>query len=614
VPRLIASIVLAFALISCDPRAVWSDPPVTLASDDHYFTLSNGYSTAQIDMQTGALWSLKDRGVETMGYASGHHAGYWEQSPRPGDASITIDPKSNGGERAEVSIKGPIEGFVLEIRYSMGRNDHGLYTYAIFTHPASAPAAEIGESRFGAKLNGRIFDWLSIDENRNRKMPTGSDWDHGSPLNMKEARRLTTGIYAGHAEHKYDYSAYQFKTPAFGWSSASQHIGLYFINPSIEYLSGGATKYELTGHLDDNAGGDPTLLNYWRGSHYGGSACSVSAGEQWQKVVGPMMIYLNSGPTPDDMFKDALARAAKEADAWPYDWVKGADYPLKSDRGSVRGQLVVNDSLAPVLIGKFSNLLVGLAYPDSTTGTWQNDAKHYEFWVRGGEDGSFVIPKVRPGAYELHAIADGILGEFATANITVEPGKAIDLGRLEWKPIRFGRQLWEIGIPNRSGSEFCKGDDYFHWGMYLEYSKLFPNDVNYTVGQSDFRKDWYFEQVPHVIQDDGSGRSQGRSTTWTIHFSLADPPRGKATLRLAICGVGARSIDVGVNDQQVGTVAGLAYNATINRDGIGGSWVEKDVTFDASRMKAGENTLTLTIPAGSLTAGIIYDYLRLELN
>jgi rhamnogalacturonan endolyase len=612
-------IILAIAFLLCGFRTVSSaaadnDPPVTLTRGGRYFTLTNGYAAAQIDTRTGALWSLKAHGVEMMGYRSGHHAGYWEQTPRDAEAATTIDPNSNGGARGEVSVKGPIDGFTLEIRYSMGRRDHGVYTYAIFTHAASDPAAQIGESRFGAKLNADIFDWLSIDANRNEKMPTGYDWDHGTPLNMKEARRMTTGIDAGRAEHKYDYSACQFNIPAYGWSSDTQHLGLFFINPSNEYLSGGPTKYELTGHLDDNPGGDPTLLNYWRGSHYGGSNCAVGANEQWQKVVGPMMIYLNAGTTPGDMFKDALAQANKETDAWPYDWVRDADYPHKSERGEVRGQLIVDDPLAPGPIGKFSNLLVGLAYPDSSEVTWQNGAGHYEFWVRGNADGSFEIPKVRPGVYELHAIADGILGEFLAADIKVEGGKTIDLGKLVWKPVRFGRQLWDIGIPNRNGSEFFKGDDYFHWGMYLQYSKLFPNDVNYTIGQSDFRKDWYFEQVPHVIEDDGTGRSRGRSTTWTIHFNLAESPHGKAILRLAICGVGARTIAVGVNDHPVGTIAGLIYNATINRDGIGGSWVEKDLTFDASNMNAGRNTLTLTIPAGGLTSGIIYDYIRLELE
>jgi rhamnogalacturonan endolyase len=88
--------------------------------------------------------------------------------------------------------------------------------------------------------------------------------------------------------------------------------------------------------------------------------------------------------------------------------------------------------------------------------------------------------------------------------------------------------------------------------------------------------------------------------------------QGRATLRLAICGAAAHRIEVAVNDQPAGDVEGLVYNATINRDGIQGSWVEKDVSFDGSLLKAGENTLKLTIPAGSLTNGIIYDYIRLE--
>ena len=155
--------------------------------------------------------------------------------------------------------------------------------------------------------------------------------------------------------------------------------------------------------------------------------------------------------------------------------------------------------------------------------------------------------------------------------------------------------------------------------MYLEYARLFPNDVNYVIGKSDFRKDWYFEQVPHCEDTNntiatGDGMGTGRSTTWSITFNQASAPHGKATLRLAICGISARSIDVTVNDQPAGTVTGLVYNATINRDGIGGSWVEKDVVFDASLMKAGPNVLKLTIPAGGLTSGIIYDYVRLELD
>ena len=52
----------------------------------------------------------------------------------------------------------------------------------------------------------------------------------------------------------------------------------------------------------------------------------------------------------------------------------------------------------------------------------------------------------------------------------------------------------------------------------------------------------------------------------------------------------------------------------IGRNGITGIWSERDVVFPASLLKAGTNTLQLIVPAGPGTAGVIYDYLRLELD
>jgi len=621
---------------------------VTVSQDNNSFYLSNGIVKAGISKRNGDLFSLVYQGVEMFAAARpGSTSGYWETTPSQNIVTkITIDPSKNGGERAEVSVKGAFSGnggsaggaqgvgFIQETRYALGRNDSGVYTYSIYTHPANMGFSDMPENRFGAKLNPEVFDWLSVDNNRNKQMASGSDWDQGTQLNMKEARLLNSGIYRGQVEHKYDYSIIQFNSPAFGWSSTTKHIGFWFINPTDEFLSGGPTKVELSCHLDDNSPGYPTILDYWRGTHYGGSVLNVDAGENWTKVVGPIFVYVNSLAHPTDstkdnalaLWQDANAQAAKENAQWPYDWVLGVDYPHAAERGNVTGQLVLNDPQAPG--AKLPNLLVGLAYPDVHAGTgsaqsgraggvdWQNDAKHYEFWVRGNADGTFTIPKVRPGTYELHAFADGVLGEYNQQPVTVTAGQTLDLGKINWTPVRFGKQLWDIGIPNRSGSEFYGGDNYWHWGWYVHYAKLFPNDVNFTIGQSDFHKDWFFEQVPHGSADNADGQGQGRATPWKINFTLPDAPEsGKAVLRLAICAVGSgvHGIEVTVNGQPAGTVTPPPYNATINRDGIMGYWAEKDLTFNASLLKEGDNTLTLTIPAGGLTNGIIYDYIRLEL-
>ena len=195
--------------------------------------------------------------------------------------------------------------------------------------------------------------------------------------------------------------------------------------------------------------------------------------------------------------------------AWPYDWVSGVDYPHKNERGNVTGQFVLNDPQAATT--KLPGLTVGLAHPDYTTTPGDSPSgratamslngrmtrNYYQFWADGTDDGKFTIPNIRPGTYTLHAFADGVLGEFAKTDITVEAGKTLDLGKIEWKPVRYGKQVWEIGYPNRNGSEFFKGNDYWLWGWCVRYPLLFPNDITYTVGKSDYHKDWFFEQVPH---------------------------------------------------------------------------------------------------------------------
>ena len=73
-------------------------------------------------------------------------------------------------------------------------------------------------------------------------------------------------------------------------------------------------------------------------------------------------------------------------------------------------------------------------------------------------------------------------------------------------------------------------------------------------------------------------------------------------------------MEVMVNDQPAGTVDHLFIDGAIGRNGIHGVWSEHDVPFDASLLKPGTNTIKLIVPAGSLQSGVMYDYLRLEME
>ena len=594
---------------------------VTVAEDAASFTLSNGIVTAVILKNNGDIRSFVYKEVELLTDRSGHAGGYWSHDTTGGArlvTRVTIDPAENGGERAEVSIKGISGGIKMghgpgaasdgdfpadiDIRYTLARGESGIYTYSVFEHLPEYPAATMTEARFAIKL-ADFFDWLSADELRNKHYP-----------------RTLPG------EDKYVYTAIQAENRAFGFSSTTRGLGFYLVNPSVEYLSGGPTKPEFLVHRDTTAVQAPVVLNYWRSSHYGGANVTVAAGEAWTKVVGPFLLYVNEGDDPLAMWRDARAKADEEARKWPYPWVDAPGYAKPDERGTVSGRLVLRDAELTRFPGR---IRVGLAQPDydvtlpsgrSLRVGWQTDAKHYQFWVASdAADGRFTIPKVSPGTYTLYALADGVLGEYRRADVVVRAGETLDLGALDWTPVRHGRQLWEIGVADRTARELAGGDRYFEPDIALQYAALFPDDVDFTIGESRFGEDWFYAHVPHAAAAEAQaaaprgGAARGRATPSTIRFRLAEAPAGTAVLRLAVSGTGTPAVDVAANGEAVGSVALGPNDGVIARHQIQGLWYERELRFDAAALRAGENVRTLTVPAGPVTAGVVYDYLRLEL-
>jgi len=672
--------------------------PVTLTDSGDSWTMDNGIVKVSILKRNGNLSSLVYHGVEVLTRGQ-----YWEQVPSGTiTAKVTIDPATNGGERAEVSVKGVYNGdntptpggaggpggaprgsvgLDIETRFTLERGTSGFYTYAEYTHKASYPAAGEGESRFILESMNRTFDWLSVDQDRNMLMSSalGGPAGRGITIHAKEQSIYTSGIYKNSVEHKYSYNAIMYKLTAWGWSSTKDHIGVYFINPSNEYIGGGSEKLDLIDHLTG------TLLDYWTSGHYGGGAGNhIPAGEDWKHVVGPIFVYFNSLDNPKDasqadldkfiasygsgmpavptawhdnaliLWDDAVQKSKAVKAAWPYDWVHGMDYTHKDGRSTITGQLVLNDPQAAKKT--LPHLTVGLAHPDYLGAgsayeqrggngrivTWAHDGDYYQFWTDGSKDGRFTIANVRPGKYTLHAFADGVLGEYAKADITVEAGTSVNLGKLDWQPVRYGKQIWDIGYPDRTADKFYKGDgaNYWLWGWGLRYSGLFPNDITYTIGKSNYAKDWFFQEVPHSTttawlnpdakdpynqrfgwvaippntEDPWPQWGRGQATTWTVKFNMPKASTGQGILRIALAGAdGGGGLAIGVNGQAVGSIHPVATNALrYNTDK--GVWYQYIQKFDASLLKPGENSVTFTVPAGDVTTGVVWDYVRLELN
>src|SRR5579863_3767941 len=168
----------AVVLLLLLPMALHAAPdPVSVTEDDNSFTLANGIITAQVAKLSGNLISLTYSGLQLLDHAGGASGGYWSHDISHGDRSsrITIDPKSNGGERGEISVKGVYNGSPMgngpggsviadiEIRFALGRGDSGIYTYSIFEHKTNYPGTSLGEARFCIKLSDDVFDWMTVD-------------------------------------------------------------------------------------------------------------------------------------------------------------------------------------------------------------------------------------------------------------------------------------------------------------------------------------------------------------------------------------------------------------------------------------------------------------------
>jgi len=516
---------------------------------------------------------------------------------RSGDFRVTTDPATNAGALADVCISQKFSGkgapFDVELHYVLRRGDSGFYEYVIFRHPQGYPEGQLGDARMLFRVNDRILDFMTIDDQRRRFMPPPGT-PH-QPLGPKESMMMTDGPFKGVIEDKYHNFADAGGHFIHGWEGSKSGLGCWILYGSTEDENGGPTKQHNNAHFPQ------ILMKILTCCHYGAAPVKVG-NEAWQKIYGPFMIYLNSGKDLDALWADAKNKAAAERAVWPHDWMQNPLYPTAAGRGAVGGQLRISDSQDAA--ASSANAWVGLA---AATPDWQQQSAGYQYWVRADQDGRFNIRNVRPGTYTLYAFTDGVMDEFRHDGVTVEAGRTNELALPDWKPVRHGRQLWQIGTPDRTAKEFRHGDDYRQWGLWNKYPAEFPNGVNFVIGKSNERTDWNYAQC--TVPKNGSWVG----AKWNILFDVPDGLKpGTATLRIALAAAHKALLRVYVNGKPAGSRRFDTDNAMM-RAGIHGQYSQWDVAFDNTLLKPGRNIITLDEQSGkSVQKNVMYDCLRLE--
>ncbi len=149
----------------------------------------------------------------------------------------------------------------------------------------------------------------------------------------------------------------------------------------------------------------------------------------------------------------------------------------------------------------------------------------------------------------------------------------------------------------------------------MDYTNEFPNNVNFTIGQSNPATDWNF-----VMPYDKS--VQNTSPKWTVNFNLPVAPVAgtNASVYVALSAGFSSALILNVNDSNITVpTTGLTYSDPSDamiRKGIHGAFSDLRYTFPAGLLKAGDNHISFTLrTTGGSTAGdVMFDYLRLEAN
>ena len=377
---------------------------------------------------------------------------------------------------------------------------------------------------------------------------------------------------------KYDWAQYVVKDSLHGLMS--DDTGVWNIACSHEWINGGPMKQELTVHATSKS---PITIQMLQGEHMGASSQYYKEGER--KIYGPFLIYLNKG-THEEMVADAKAMAHRQQEEWPFQWFSHELYPR--ERAAVRGCIDVTNHQSA------DGIQVVLAEPG---GDVYSQGKRYIFWGKTNSDGRFTIKNVRPGDYSLYAYATKgeITDELTVNDIHIESGDQ-DLGTIAWTPIKYSNLLWMIGENNRLSDGYALSDAP---RSYLLPESV-PADLTFNVETDSPQTGWYYAQT--------------KKGTWTVKFNCDQTYTGQAHLTASLAAVTSKpSITLKLNGTQL-----AVWNLSTNDGAIyrsanqSGKHQLKTLSFDASLLRSGANTLQLNLTNGTGRGGVMWDCLKLE--
>ena len=577
--------------------------------------------------------------------------------------NLAVDPASNGGDYADLQeVSTTASNGVMTSDWIMLRGSPGFYTSASMSHRSQDVAFGFGAWGLITRVPGQ-FNWISQDTARNAYWGVQPTTSQGECLNSPHEISVNKdGTDQCEFADKFIWGMDHKDLTAWGWSSVGAgnlNVGDWLIT-NLQFSDGGPLKRDVFAYLYNNQNNSMDT-----GEVGMGSDGNLAAGEIWNKTMGPWFMYFNSTSTTgtaaaaNALFTDAKNQATAEAGAWPYSWFNQQGYVGASGRGTVKGTLnEVNPNDRNITI---AGTWVGLyQQPITSTSTYdfQKWLKPYQYWTTTDSGGNFTIPNVIAGSnYTLWAYSPGMPGTFMSQNqtggnppilytepsptfsVAVTAGGTNNLGTINWTSPVVGPTVFELGYPDRKADKFRHGEDFWEpeatpelgyptpvWGCQMRFPLEYPNGMVYNVGTSQWARDWNY-----VVPSDPTVTGSYQAPTATINFNLATTPTNNATasVYIGIAQVDTYDLIVSVNGVNLGSASGVtATPNAITASGFNppysddssihfsnhGPFSDERITFPASLLHSGSNSLTIQQTYKNLVGSLMIDYLRMELT
>ncbi|KAH9995210.1 polysaccharide lyase family 4 protein [Xylariaceae sp. FL0662B] len=429
-------------------------------------------------------------------------------------------------------------------------------------------------------------------------------------------------------------------------SSDGNTYGAWLVHNTRETYYGGPLHADLIV--------DGIVYNYMVSGHYGAPVPNITHG--FDRIWGPQYYHFNSGG-PDTTLEELRADAAQYADPeWNSEFYDSIaehipNYVPTSGRTTFRAEINLPEGAErPIAV---------LAENKQDFQLNVFDQSSLQYWADIDLDtGAVEIPRVKEGIYRLTVYADGIFGWFIEDDVEVSKSAAADVHKFQWEAESAGKEVWRIGIPDKSAGEYKHGNapdeskplqpeqHRVYWAKW-DFPTEFPNGVVFKVGESNEAEDFNYIHWSVFFGHSNFYRPEPyyeNVNNWTIQFDLTPADledTSTATLTVDLAGVKTANgndkwaslpnekysnlpFTVAANGQDVETWVIPSYRSGSCgvRSGIVCQNFGHKFQFSTDLLREGTNEFILSLPFNATngetallpgTTYLQYDALRLEL-